>query len=179
MNLDELIRFIGELLPRLKIRYFVYGAFGMNTWMEPRATKDFDIVVYIEKRKISWLAQKLNEKGFRITKMLQRKLSEKRYVILPIGSTRLDIKLCSNRHDRSALERAVAIPYRDTKIFVATPEDIALYKLVAWRPQDRVDIDRLKKEVKGLDKKYIWKWLEILQKETRYPLDQRWKSELS
>lgn len=42
-----------------------------------------------------------------------------------------------------ALRRAQPVNFAGVSAFVATPEDLVIYKAVAWRDRDRADIERL------------------------------------
>ena len=63
-----------------------------------------------------------------------------------------------------------------TDLFVATPEDIILYKLQSWRRQDQADIERLKNEVDDLETSYLRSWIERIERTTGIPMNARWKS---
>ena len=63
-----------------------------------------------------------------------------------------------------------------TDLFVATPEDIILYKLQSWRRQDQADIERLKNEVDDLETSYLRSWIERIERTTGIPMNSRWKS---
>jgi predicted nucleotidyltransferase len=45
--------------------------------------------------------------------------------------------------EREALGKATLIRFAGTEIPVATAEDLVIYKALAWRDQDRYDIERL------------------------------------
>ncbi|OHB77113.1 MAG: hypothetical protein A2Z34_02515 [Planctomycetes bacterium RBG_16_59_8] len=176
MNLKDLIRLVGDLLPSMNVRYFVFGAVAMDFWINPRMTADLDIVVCLEKKEIPAFIRQLNGKGFRIVQSRQRALWEGRILRLPIGNTSLDIKICKTAHDLEALTRARKAMTALTDLFVATPEDIILYKLQSWRRQDQADIERLKNEVDDLETSYLRSWIERIERTTGIPMNARWKS---
>jgi Nucleotidyl transferase of unknown function (DUF2204) len=45
--------------------------------------------------------------------------------------------------ERDALDRATVVDFGGVRIRVAAPEDLVVYKAVAWRERDRADIERL------------------------------------
>jgi len=176
MTLEKLIELIGRLMEEEKIRYFTFGAVAMDFWVSPRMTHDLDLVLCVEKKEIPRLATLLNGKGFQFSKSLQRKLGEGRIVNLPIGTTKLDLKLCATDHDRMAADRATEFESDSHRLWVATPEDVVLYKLQVWRRQDQADIERLKKEVVDLDEDYIHEWITTIEAEGDIPMLARWES---
>lgn len=176
MTLLELMRRMGEFLRSGRIPHFVFGAVGMDVWAGPRATSDLDIMICIGRGAVPRFGRQLRGMGFPVTKDLERKLGEGRIIKLKIGLTGLDLKRCTTEHDMAALERAQEVKVGPAKLFVATPEDIVLYKLQSWRRQDQADIERIKDEVEDLDIKYVQGWLDWIQAATGIPVRERWES---
>lgn len=63
-------------------------------------------------------------------------------------------------------------------VAVASAEDLVLYKLLAWRLQDRADIHRLLCEVRDLGHPYVESWLDRLTEESGDDLRARWSEAL-
>ncbi len=55
----------------------------------------------------------------------------------------LEISLAFSAFEQEALERAVEVDFGGVKIPVAIPEDLVIYKTLAWRDRDRYDIEQL------------------------------------
>lgn len=175
MNLESLIQTVSRFLQEEKLRHFVFGAVGMDFWVKPRTTNDLDLVLDVQKRAIPGLARKLNGLGFRMAGHHERKFADGKIVTLPIGKTRLDLKKCASKHDREALRRARLFERGSTRLRIATPEDILLYKLVSFRRQDQADIERIHDEVDALDMDHIESWLDRLSEESGTPMRKRWQ----
>lgn len=176
MTLDALIPLVARFLAAHRIRYFAIGGVGVSLWGHPRTTRDLDVVLLLERPQAPGLVAELNRLGFRIAKSLARKLMEGRMIQLPVGETELDLKICTTRHDREALERATVARFADFTLSVGSPEDLILYKLQSWRRQDQADIENLLTHARGLDAAYIRSRLKPLEKETGAPLRARWNS---
>lgn len=176
MTLDDLIRLMADFLQKFKVDHFTFGAVAMNFWIPPRFTHDLDIVLCIKKGTLQRLVKELNAFGFKITSSLQRKLSEGRLIKLPIGDTELDLTLCVHSHDYEALKRAQRFTQGPFAIYVASAEDIILYKLTYWRRQDQADVERLVMEYKPLDRSYIERWLDKVGLDTGSPVRKRWEA---
>ena len=176
MSLDDLIRLMSGFLKKFSIDHFTFGAVALNFWVPPRFTHDLDLVLCIKKGALSELVKELNKIGFKITASLQRKLGEGRLIKLPIGDTELDIKLCVYDHDYEALKRAQRFIQGPYVIFVASAEDLVLYKLQYWRRQDQADVERIVAEYEPLDRDYIKAWLDKIEVETGFPVRKRWEA---
>lgn len=175
MTLDELIPLIARFFSSKGYRYFAFGGVGVSLWGRPRTTRDLDVVVRLDRRAVQPFAAELNRLGFRITRPLRRKLAEGRIIQLPIGATELDIKLCAEGHDTEALARAKRAAFEGFDLWVASPEDIVLYKLQSWRTQDQADIENLLANVKTLDRGYIDDHLASIEDKTGHPVRERWE----
>jgi hypothetical protein len=174
MTLDELIPLIARLFSSKGYRYFAFGGVGVSLWGRPRTTHDLDVVVRLDRRAVPGFVDELKRVGFRITRSLQRKLMEGRIIQVPIGATELDIKLCAQGHDMEALDRAKRAAFEGFELWVASPEDIVLYKLQSWRTQDQADIENLLANVKTLDRPYIEDRLAAIEEKTGHPVHERW-----
>ncbi len=59
------------------------------------------------------------------------------------SGTPMEVSLAWLPFEIEALERATVVDFAGVSIRVATPEDLVIYKAVAWRDRDRSDIERL------------------------------------
>jgi len=55
----------------------------------------------------------------------------------------MEISLAFSSFEQDALARAVEVDFAGVKIQVAVPEDLVIYKVLAWRDRDRYDIEQL------------------------------------
>ncbi|MBI2923449.1 MAG: nucleotidyl transferase AbiEii/AbiGii toxin family protein [Planctomycetes bacterium] len=178
MGVTDLVRQVSIAFDDRKLPWLVIGGLALSWWLPERLTRDVDIVVPAWKRHAGLLKQALMASGARVTALEMRWLFERRFVLLKTGGPRLDVHISRTPHDRAALAQAVPGEFGDRKVPVATPEDLVLYKLKAWRLQDRADIDRLLKEVRDLRRDYIESWLDSLSTETGSDLRARWAEAL-
>lgn len=174
MNLADLLKFTARFFDERHVKYFVFGAVAMDFWVPPRSTFDLDVVLCIDKRRIPAIANALNKHGFQMSKALQRKLREGRKIQLKIDKTELDLMLCVSAHDQKAFERAKPFHTDDLTLMVATPEDLILYKLQAWRKLDQADIEKMLSQIEDLDTTYMESWLDPIEQATGYPMRERW-----
>ncbi len=174
MRLDELLRFAGHFFEREDVAYFVFGATAMNFWVPPRNTVDLDIVVAVDKRRGAAVLARLKEGKLPVTKALVRMFLEGRIVKIPLGDTELDLKRLRTDHEQQALARSKVFAADDYRLRIAVPEDLVLFKLPSWRRQDQADIERILKQRKDLDLRYIESWLDPIRRESGAPMRDRW-----
>ena len=55
----------------------------------------------------------------------------------------LEISFAFTSFEQEALAQAVEVSFGGVKISVASPEDLVIYKALAWRDRDRYDIEQL------------------------------------
>ena len=112
----------------------------------PRQTIDVDATVWAEAIDPETLLEGLARQG------LQPRIGDalefaRRHQILPLrhepSGTQVDLSLAWLPFEREALERSSIVDFGGVPIRVAAPEDLIVYKAVAWRDRDRPDIERL------------------------------------
>lgn len=112
----------------------------------PRLTVDIDATVWAESVELETLIAGLRARAIegRIPDALD--FARKRQVLLlrhlPSG-TPLDVSLAWLPFEKEALARASPVDFGGVVMNVAQPEDLVVYKVVAWRDQDRSDVERL------------------------------------
>ena len=81
---------------------------------------------------------------------------------LPLGSPKsewhLDFTLGDSPFDQSALQRRQQRQLFGRQVWVASPEDLMIYKLVSGRPQDLLDVRQIRDYQKDLDAAYLRRW---------------------
>lgn len=112
----------------------------------PRLTVDVDATIWAEKVDLSELVEVLAK--HQIAPRIQDALefARQRQVLLlrhePTGAP-IDLSLAWLPFEQEALENATLLQFAGIEIPVATAEDLVIYKALAWRDQDRSDIERL------------------------------------
>lgn len=174
MALIELLLRATESFSANGIRFILIGGMAVSAWIEPRLTKDMDVVVSVRRRDAPRLKKALVEAGARVTALEMRLLYERRFIRCKTAGPYLDVKIQSSAHDRAANTHARTVPYGGKAVPVAAPEDLILYKLQAWRLHDQDDMVKLAKGVPNLNVAYIESWLDPIAKDTGAPMRERW-----
>lgn len=161
----------------------VIGGCARNAYAEVRATKDVDFVVSAEPESYSSVVEALSRRGFRRGSAVGGAPGAVPDLELFRDSSgrRIDLLFAHTAFERSALERReLREPYRGVEVSVVSPEDLIVYKLLAGRPQDRIDIhaliDTFALQNRAIDWEYIEHWCDVW--EARETLE-RLRSELT
>ena len=150
--------------------YMLYGGLAAALWGEPRYTEDVDIVLFIPERKAFTFLRQAAKHGFSVDEDLAvQQLQVSGWARLPFGEVKspwhLDLTLGDTPFDKSALERRKQVKLFDRPVWVASPEDLVVYKLVSSRDRDLMDLRALFKRQKSLALAYLKKWAAWWEKE--------------
>ena len=144
--------------------YLLYGGLAAGLWGEPRYTEDVDFVLFVAERHAYRFLRVAAKHGFAVDEDLAiQQIQVSGWARLPFGESKspwhLDLTLGDSPFDKSALARRKPVELFDRKLWVASPEDLLIYKLVAWRDRDVMDVNAIVKRQKSLDHAYLKKWI--------------------
>lgn len=175
ISITDLLGRVAGAFSHEHVDFLLIGGMAMSVWVEPRLTKDCDIVVKIRKVEQARLKTALVAAGARATELEMRLLFERPFVRFKTrDGPMLDVHRCLSVHDRSAFDHSVMLEKWGQSFRVASAEDLVIYKLQAWRLQDRADVHSLLTQVRDLDHAYIESWLDPLREATNQPMWDRW-----
>lgn len=124
----------------------VIGGCARNAYAEVRATKDVDLVVEADPAVYRAAVEALASRGFVRAAVVGARDGEVPDLELfrdPAGR-RIDLLFAHTEFERSALSRRTPRePYAGVTVSVVSPEDLIVYKIIAGRPQDRLDVHAL------------------------------------
>jgi len=153
-NLEKLV----NLLNRSPVDYCVIGGIAILLYGGRASTIDFDFYVLVsQKDELLHLFDSLGIKSRAVGEFqIKAKFHE-----IPI-----DILIADEWVGIPALKRAKILKLSQSRVKVASPEDLIIMKTLADRPIDRRDIEELK-ELFGrkLDSRYIQRRLKLIQKD--------------
>lgn len=145
-GLLEALQALAAALRQIKAPGMIIGGIAVIARGVPRLTVDADATVWGEQIDLEDLFQTLGQHQIvpRIQDAL--KFARERQVLLlrhdPSG-TPMEVSIAWLPFEKEALEKATLIRFAGIEIPVATSEDLVIYKALAWRDQDRYDIERL------------------------------------
>lgn len=159
-----------KLMEDSSIDYMIIGGIAAGIWGKPRFTQDIDVAIKLEKEKIPNLLKKAQIYGFRFEKEVEKKLKSTGIARLKFGFKSLDIISALVGFEKNALKRKKEIKLFNHEAYIASPEDLILYKLISSRNIDMADIENIvDAQNKKLDKKYLKKWGYILSSQLDLP----------
>lgn len=174
---DPLLGFL-EALESLKLTYIVVGAYSVNMYALPRATKDADVLVELTPESYRQLREAVAGR-YQFDDQIQFETitGKVRYVARPVGSTyMIDLfEMADDPHDASRMARRRRVEYEGQPMWVPTKEDVLITKLRwyhrAGRLKDGSDIQNLL-DARGqeMDWDYVYEWAE--RHDTRELLDE-------
>jgi hypothetical protein len=111
-----------------------------------RVTEDVDVTIWGDGVETASLLSHLGRHGFTGRIDGAAEFAREHQVLLlrhEATGTPVDLSLSWLPFEREALQRAERLDLQGAELPVATPEDLVIYKVVAWRDVDRADVERL------------------------------------
>jgi len=148
------------------------GSMAMSIYTLPRATRDFDFVVHLQKKDVETVVNFFKH-GYYCDPdaVLDAVKNHSMFNIIDHASGyKADFMILKNKPFRQKeFERRKLITSFDMSIYVVSPEDLLLSKLI-WiqQLQSNLQIEDIKNlsEIESLDWEYIRYWLKELQLNT-------------
>lgn len=146
-----------KLFEKHKIRYLIVGGYAVMKYSEPRFTKDIDVFIATDKKNAKSVYVALKEFGAPLENLTSDDFAHEGYFYqmgrLPL---RVDIMMSipGIKFDVAWNNREI-VELDDLKIFFISRSDLILAKAASGRPQDKIDVEKLKEaeQLDSLDKK--------------------------
>jgi hypothetical protein len=179
--LREVFDDLRDVLDRMATPYAVMGGIAASAWGLPHYTQDIDIAVGVAATDAGPVLQALADAGFVVPDEVLRGWSDRlagtRKVTIRrfAGDTIWDVDVFLEESDylRSVLSRRKVVNLDGRTTPLVTPEDLVLFKLVAWRRKDQAHLDDLLLVVGPLDDAYLASWADRLG--VRVRLEEQWR----
>jgi hypothetical protein len=173
LDITGFLKLVLESLEAAGVEYMIGGAIAEWAWGEPRATQDLDIVIKLPVKAAGRFSKELEKRNMLVpVDIILDALVEDRADI-PLNAIHIysglkaDLYLMreGNKLRQSAFQRRVKVDYGPPigKVFVHSPEDLILYKLMflglSGQPKHARDIAAILRAKKdSLDYGYIEEW---------------------
>ena len=163
----QTLRDLKQLLKRRSAPYAVIGGIAVAIRGEPRFTADIDAVVGIDIAAAVQLARALRNSAF-LPLFPDIEEVVKTACILPMRhrKTRIQVDLVVGLtgFEQQAIQRAEDVRFGRLSLRVITAEDLLLMKVLAGRPRDLDDTERIvAKQGKRLDWSYVFETAKQLE----------------
>lgn len=135
MDQSELLRHLVETMDALGIAYMIAGSQASIYYGEPRFTQDIDVVADIHESHVPGLLARFPAEQFYISEEAVReaiRTGGQFNIIHPAAGLKIDVMLKKDApYDRAQFERRQRKSIApDLDAYLATPEDIILYKML-------------------------------------------------
>ena len=146
-----------KLFKKHKIRYLIVGGYAVMKYSEPRFTKDIDVFIATDQDNAKSVYLALKEFGAPLENLTSDDFTHEGY-FYQMGRPpfRVDIMMSipGIKFDVAWKNRAT-VELDDLKILFISRSDLILAKEASGRPQDKIDIEKLKEaeQLDALEKK--------------------------
>lgn len=169
---EEIIETIAEFLNLEKIPYMFVGAIAIGYYGIPRTTQDIDIVLVIPPDKIQRFAEYFQSKDFycQAEDIKAAFIEKSHFGIFDNQSPfRIDVKGIYSEFDQQSFLRRVQVESFGRKIWLCTPEDAIISKLMYGSPNDILDAKGiLLRQKDTLDYDYLAKYSKVYKVDGDY-----------
>ena len=141
-----------KIFEKYKIRYLVVGGYAVMKYSEPRFTKDLDLFIATDQENATGVYAALKKFGAPLENLTSGDFTQKGYFYqMGRPPIRVDIMMSIPGIEfDEAWEKREVVKLDDFKIFFISRSDLIRAKEASARPQDKIDIDKLK-EAEQLD----------------------------
>jgi hypothetical protein len=165
-----MIKFFNVIIDALKecnIPYMLFGSVAMSLYTVPRATRDFDFIIHLTPQNIDLFVGKFQDGYYcdrdQVRDALKNPTSGMFNIVDNSSGYKADFIILKNTPFRQeGFSRRIQMEFYGKTIYVVSPEDLLLSKLV-WiqdyqSPLQMEDIKNLS-EINSLDKGYVLHWV--------------------
>jgi hypothetical protein len=157
-------RQLADGLEAATIPYAVGGALALGVWAFPRATLDVDLNVFVPIEDLARVFVVLEAAGCTVTResALARAASDG-YFEAYAGPMRIDVFVPSIPFYENVRRRIRQATLEGRPAWYLSPEDLAVMKLLFFRPKDLLDLERLVAlRAADFDRRYVERAIESL-----------------
>ena len=166
MNLQQSVSRIIAALNEAELDYMLVGSFSSMYYSFPRSTTDADFVIGTADFDIQSLSNSLGSE-FKFDPQLSFETiggSIKNEIQIVGSPFRIELfRLTDQPFDQVRFERRQKVTIAGDEVWIPTPEDVILQKLIWSRPQDKNDVlGVIAVNYQELDQRYLQEWAKKL-----------------
>jgi hypothetical protein len=151
-----------RLLARFDDQGIIIGGVAASLLGKPRLTADVDAVILLSVEELPLLVEAGAQEGL-VPRITDAEDFARRYRVLLLrhqeSGINVDISLGMLPFEVEAVERSVIHQVGSLAIRLPTPEDLIIFKAVAHRPKDLMDIQALLESHPDLDRERVRRWV--------------------
>lgn len=161
-----------DLLETRGIQYAVMGGLAVRALALPRPTNDVDITIALPHVALLELLRFIGGEGIEVPEVYRNGWLD-RVAGMPLLKLKtyldrehfvdLDIFVAESEFQMSLVARRISAEIDERQIWIVTPEDLVLLKLLANRPRDHIDVADILFIQGQLDEDYLKNWASVLE----------------
>lgn len=172
---NPVIRALWEVVDQLDahgVDYVLMGGLAVRAHAIPRPTNDVDLTITCPREQFAKLLNRFESECIQVPEIYKSGWLD-RVAEMPLVKLKtmldqdhwvdLDIFLCETDFQRSLMDRRMKVEFDDSRsLWIVTPEDLVLLKLIANRPRDLIDVADVLFVQGQLDETYLRHWASVL-----------------
>ncbi len=148
------IQELALLLDQEGIAYALIGGHAVNLYIEPRLTRDIDVTIAAGTDYVERIDAALSATSFELVRKVGHDLpSGPDFLRYLRDQVVVEIQTAKTEFQEQVIERATNVD----GVRVATPEDLIILKLIAYRPKDMDDLRGLR-DLPSINWAYVQRW---------------------
>ena len=169
-DLTAVIHELASLFDSMALPYAIMGGIAVRAHGIPRPTFDVDFTLAVPRDRLATLFTAIEGLGYTIPEQHSSGWIDA-VGGMPLVKIRLylegrgvdaDVFLAETDFQQEVLERRIQTDVEGRRLDVITPEDLILFKLVASRPRDLIDVQDVLFMQGQLDEAYLRRWAKPL-----------------
>ncbi len=150
-DIEKVLQAVKKSCLENRIPYLLIGGIANIFHGSDRVTRDIDVVVFVDYHEKEKIVEAF-KKEFRGRVRNPLSFLEKHFVLPLMHKTteiEVDVSLGFSEFERKALSRSKKMRLGHTELNVCSSEDLILFKLVAARPGDLLDVQEMMRRYRG------------------------------
>lgn len=174
----NLLEKIALKLEQSAIPYMVIGGQAVLVHGEPRLTRDIDITLGVSVEQAGTVQGIAHSAG--LMPLVDPETFTLKTMVLPCHDPetgiRVDFIFSFTPYEKQAMKRVTFVEIGQARVRFVSLEDLIIHKMVSGRPRDLDDVKSVMLKNKGMDEKYIRKWLKEFAALLELPLVARFNA---
>lgn len=165
-DITAALKDIAGILERIGLTYAVIGGVAVRAYGIPRPTYDLDFTLAIPRDRLAEFYNSVEERGYTVPENYRSGWVDT-VAGMPLVKIKcyiqghgvdVDVFLAETPFQQEILKRRQIVETPDGIAWLASPEDVVLLKLLAWRPRDVSDVGDVLFTQGELDNDYLRQW---------------------
>jgi len=165
-DLTTVIHDLVDVFDRLGLPYAIMGGIAVRAHGIPRPTYDVDFTLAVARERLNDLFAAIADRGYTVPEQYSRGWVDaiggmpliKVKLFLDGRAIDSDIFIAETPFQREVIERRIDAEVEGRTVKLVSAEDLILFKLVASRPRDLIDVQDILFTQGALDEPYLRRW---------------------